>query len=63
MNKSRARILSSICTDIAQVFFALFMGTILLPVDSSKVFVIILELGFSIVFWIWAILFAEKGKL
>lgn len=61
--KSKARALSNICTDIAQVFFALFVGTLVLPVDSSKIFVIVLELGFSIVFWILAILFAEKGKI
>ena len=63
MNKSRARVLSNISADIAQVFFALFVGTILLPVDSSKLFVIIFELGFSIAFWILALLFGEKGKI
>ncbi len=63
MSKSQARILSSINTDIAQVFFAAFIGTIILPVDSGKVFVVILELGFAIVFWVLSVLFAERGKL
>ena len=63
MSKSRTRVLSNICTDIAQVLFGAIIAAIVLPLDSGKVLVVILELGFAIVFWIFSILFAEKGKL
>lgn len=63
LTKSKARVLATISTDIAQVIFAVFVGTIVLPVDSAKVYVLLLELGFSVLFWAFSILFAEKGRL
>lgn len=63
LNKSTYKALSSICTDIAQVFFGAFIAAIVLPIDIGKTIVVILELGFSIIFWILSIVFAEKGKL
>lgn len=54
---------SAICADIAQVFFGAFIAALVVPLDVSKVLVVILYLGFSIIFWILSILFAEKGKL
>jgi hypothetical protein len=63
MNKSRARILSSICNNIAQVFFGAFIGALVLPLDSGKVLVVIFELVSSVIFWILTLLFGEKGKI
>lgn len=55
---------SSICADIAQVFFGAFVAAIvILPIDTGKLIVLILELGFAVGFWIGSLLFAEKGKL
>ena len=55
--------LSSISADIAQVLFAAFIAAIVLPLDSGKIFVVLLEIVSSLVFWGLALLFAEKGKL
>ena len=63
LTKSKARALSVISTDIAQVFFAAFVGAILLPLDAARILVVILELGLSVLFWVLAALFAEKGRL
>lgn len=54
---------SSICADIAQVFFAALIAAVVLPIDKGRFIVLILELGFSLGFWFLSIRFAEKGKL
>ena len=63
ITKSKSRALSTISTDIAQVFFAASIGAILLPLDAARILVVILELGFAIIFWIFSVLFAERGRL
>ncbi|MBI2430993.1 MAG: hypothetical protein HYV39_03200 [Candidatus Levybacteria bacterium] len=64
LTKSKCRMLASICTDIAQVFFGIFVAAIVvLSIDIDKLFVVILELGFAGGFWFLSIIFAEKGKL
>lgn len=62
-NKSAYKAFSSICTDIAQVFFGAFIAAIAFPIEAGKTFVVILYLGFSIIFWVLSISFATKGKL
>lgn len=61
--KSKARALSNISANIAQVLFGAVIAAIVLPLDSAKLLVVILELGFAIVCWVFSVLFAEKGKL
>lgn len=63
LTKSKAKVLSNISADIAQVLFAATIAAVVLPLDSGKLLVVILELGFAIIFWIFSVLFAEKGKL
>lgn len=63
MNRSRAKIISTICIDIAQVFFAISVGSIALPLDSDKVMVVLFYLILSLLFWFLAIIFGEKGKV
>ena len=63
LTKSKARVLSTISTDIAQVLFAAVIAAIVLPLDSGKALVVILEVVFAVVSWILSVLFAEKGKL
>lgn len=63
LTTSRAKALSTICADIAQVFFATSIGTIVLPLDSSRILVVVLYLSLSLLFWFLSIRLAEKGKL
>lgn len=63
LSKSKYKALSSICADIAQIFFGAFVAAIAIPIDTGKAFVVILFLGFSIIFWIFSVMFAERGKL
>lgn len=63
LTKSKARVLSNISADIAQVFFAASVGAAVLPLDSSKLFVVIFYLLLSVLFWYLSIIFAEKGKI
>lgn len=63
MTKSKARALSNISTTIGQVLFGAVIAAIVLPLDSGKILVVILELVLAIMAWIVTILFAEKGKL
>ena len=63
MSKSSARVLSNISADIAQVLFGGLIAVIVLPLDSGKILVVILEVVFAIVFWMFSVLFAERGKL
>ena len=63
LTKSKARVFSYISADIAQVLFAAVIAAIVLPLDSGKVLVVVLEVVFAIVSWILSVLFAERGKL
>lgn len=63
LTKSSYKALSSICADIAQIFFGAFIAAVFLPIDAGKVIVLILELAFAVGFWFLSIKFAEKGKL
>ena len=63
MNRSRAKVISSISTSIGQVFFAAFVGAIAIPLDSDKATVVILYLLLAVLFWFLAIIFGEKGKI
>lgn len=63
LTRSKLRTISVICADIAQVFFALFAGSIALPVDAGKLYVVILYLLVSILFWYLSIIFGDKGKI
>lgn len=63
LTKSKARVLSTIATDIAQVFFAISVGSIALPLDSGKVMVVLFYSVLSLLFWFLAIIFGEKGKV
>lgn len=63
MNRSRARVISTICTDIAQVLFGVSIAAVVLPLDSGKMLVVILEIVFAVTFWVLALMFGEKGKL
>lgn len=63
LNKSGYKALSSICADIAQIFFGAFIAAIVLPLDIGKILVVILYLAFAIIFWFLSVAFAEKGKL
>lgn len=49
--------------DIAQVFFAAFVGTTVIPLDARKVLVVTLYLVLSILFWYLSVVFAERGKI
>lgn len=63
LSKSKAKALSNISADIAQVFFGAVIAVIVLPLDSGKVLVVTLELGSAIIFWLFSVMFAEKGRL
>lgn len=63
MTKSKARALSNISANIAQVLFGAVIAAIVLPLDSGKIFVVLLEIVFSILAWILSVLLAERGKL
>lgn len=63
LSKSGLRALSGFCADIAQVWFAAFVASLVLPLDTAKVLVLVLYLGSSTIFWLLSVLFAEKGKL
>lgn len=63
LTKARSRVLSTISADIGQVFFAAFVGAIALPIDSDKVLIVILYLLLSGLFWSFAVIFGEKGKI
>lgn len=61
--RSKYKAFSAICADIAQVFFGAFVAAIVLPLDIGKALVVILYLGFAIIFWILSLAFADKGRL
>lgn len=61
--RSSYKAFSSICADIAQIFFGAFVAAIAFPIEPGKVYVVILYLGFSIIFWFLSVAFAERGKL
>lgn len=63
LTKSKAKSLSMISADIAQVFFAASVASFALPIDSDKMLVVIWYLLVAILFWFLAIIFGEKGKL
>ncbi len=63
LTKSRARALSTISADIAQVFFAAAVAGVVLPLDSTRLLVVISYLLLSVLFWFISIVFAEKGKI
>lgn len=63
LTKFKAKALSNISADIAQVFFAAVIAAIVLPLDSGKALVVTLELGSAIIFWLFSVMFAEKGRL
>lgn len=63
MNRSKAKVLSTISTNIGQVFFAISVGSIALPLDSDKVMVVLFYLVLSLLFWFLAIIFGDKGKV
>lgn len=63
LTKSKTRTLSNISLDIAQVFFATAVAIAVVPLDSQKLLVLILNLGIAIIAWYLALLFAEKGKI
>ena len=63
LTKSRSRSLSNISADIAQVFFAAAVASVVLPLDSTRVLVVISYLLLSVLLWFISIVFAEKGKI
>ena len=63
LSRSKSRALSAMTNNIAQVFFATSVGAILVPIDSTRLFVVISYLVLSALFWFLSIVFAEKGKL
>ena len=64
LTKSKFRVLSSICREIAQVLFGGFIGgVVVLSLDFWKMVVLILELGFAIGFWYLSLYFGERGKV
>ena len=63
LTKSKARVISNISTDIAQVFFAISVGSLALPLDSDKAMVVLFYLVLALLFWFLAIILGEKGKI
>lgn len=63
LTNSKARALSAICADIAQVLFGALVATVVIPLDTSKLLVVVLELVLSFLFWALSLVFAQRGKL
>lgn len=56
--------LSAICLASGQVFLGGFVAGInVLPLDSTKIAMLILDLAWSLTLWFWSVLFSERGKL
>lgn len=64
LTRSEFKALSQVFIAAGQVFFAAFVaGIAVLTLDPLKLFVLLLELIFSIFSWYLSVAFARKGRL